>query len=568
MEMSLSQTAVASRPAAGLPGARRGFWQFVPLAALHLAALYLVLTTEYYEFPHIAGFVLAWGLVNFIWLAVLRRAAVAAMLSLSMILVLIALSRFKLQILAQNVDFMDIMIIDPQTIAFVFATFKRLYIYVAIGVLAVALALLLLWRFDPSRLPRKFALAGIAACLAGLVALSYSHPYEVNWWYYAHVSSFARSGVDAVQVFFRHGLLESDVSSPERLAATDTTCHPAGRLPHIIVVHDESAFDIRRAPNIKVPAGYERHFRSFDGRQRDLIVEALGAPSWYAEYNLLAGLSAHSYGRFSFFVTRIAAGRIERGLPNALRRCGYRTFTLYPYRGAFLSARRFHTSIGVQKFYDMREMHANEYEPDQFYYNAALRLIERERSQGPVFVYVYLSANHFPWDDPWRPELTPDWVALGNTPEVDEYLRRQVLGMRQYRDFLASLERQFSGEPFLLVRYGDHQPHFSPWIIDPDLSQTERARRMAQDVRYFTTYYAIDAINFRPVNTASAFDTIEAAHLPLVTLESAGVPLDPSFAEQRRILQRCRGLFYRCADGAEARRFNRLLIDAGLIKGL
>jgi hypothetical protein len=53
-----------------------------------------------------------------------------------------------------------------------------------------------------------------------------------------------------------------------------------------------------------------------------------------------------------------------------------------------------------------------------------------------------------------------------------------------------------------------------------------------------------------------------------VILESAGVPLDPSFAEQRRILERCRGLFYRCAGGAEARRFNRLLIDAGLIKGL
>ena len=46
-----------------------------------------------------------------------------------------------------------------------------------------------------------------------------------------------------------------------------------------------------------------------------------------------------------------------------------------------------------------------------------------------------------------------------------------------------------------------------------------------------------------------------------------GLPLDPSFAEQKRILERCNGLFYRCAGGAEARRFNRLLIDAGLIKG-
>jgi hypothetical protein len=31
---------------------------------------------------------------------------------------------------------------------------------------------------------------------------------------------------------------------------------------------------------------------------------------------------------------------------------------------------------------------------------------------------------------------------------------------------------------------------------------------------------------------------------------------------------RCRGVFYGCKNGAESRRLNRLLIDAGLIRGL
>ena len=88
------------------------------------------------------------------------------------------------------------------------------------------------------------------------------------------------------------------------------------------------------------------------------------------------------------------------------------------------------------------------------------------------------------------------------------------------------------------------------------------------DPRYFTTYYAIDAVNFKPVDVSSALATLEAPYLPLVVQEAAGLPLDPTFAEQKRILQRCNGLFYGCADGAEARRFNRLLIEAGLIKGL
>ena len=81
-------------------------------------------------------------------------------------------------------------------------------------------------------------------------------------------------------------------------------------------------------------------------------------------------------------------------------------------------------------------------------------------------------------------------------------------------------------------------------------------------------HYAIDSVNFKPVDVSSALETLEAPYLPLIIQEAAGLPLDPTFAEQKKILKRCQGRFFLCSDGAEARRFNRLLIGAGLIKGL
>ena len=118
------------------------------------------------------------------------------------------------------------------------------------------------------------------------------------------------------------------------------------------------------------------------------------------------------------------------------------------------------------------------------------------------------------------------------------------------------------------MRFGDHQPLFAKRFLEPALDRAEVAQRiLARDPRYFTTYYAIEGLNFRPLDLSSALDTLDAPYLPLVVLEGAGVPLDPTFVEQKRILNRCRGLFYLCAGGAEARRFNRLLIDAGLIQG-
>jgi hypothetical protein len=186
-----------------------------------------------------------------------------------------------------------------------------------------------------------------------------------------------------------------------------------------------------------------------------------------------------------------------------------------------------------------------------------------------MFLFVYLAANHYPWNYRWRPELMPEWKEPGNAPEVDEYLRRQSMSFGAYAELLDRLGRQFPGESFLLVRYGDHQPDFASFMLDPALDEDGINRRlMVYDPRYYTTYYAIDVINFKPANLSSALDTIDGPYLPLVVQEAAGLPLDPSFAEQKRILERCKGLFYACAGGAEARRFNRLLIDAGLIKGL
>ncbi|HLQ94331.1 MAG TPA: hypothetical protein VK148_30290 [Xanthobacteraceae bacterium] len=184
-------------------------------------------------------------------------------------------------------------------------------------------------------------------------------------------------------------------------------------------------------------------------------------------------------------------------------------------------------------------------------------------------MFTYVTVNHFPWDWVFRPDLTPEWKQPGNDPSIDEYIRRQTMSGRDYADFLRRLAQEFPQESFLLVRFGDHQPALSARIIDPSLDEAALARRFAQsDPRYFKTYYAIDTINFKPVDLSSALGVLDAPYLPLVIQEAAGLPLDPTFAEQKRIFKRCAGVFYGCAGGAEARRFNRMLIDAGLIKGL
>src|SRR5215831_7284794 len=308
------------------------------LAALHLAALGLMLWSEVAVVPKVVFF-FTWGLLNFFWLAVLRRPAVAAALSLMMIVVLILLSRLKYDIIRMTANFLDVVIINSDTVGFLLA------------IALVLPALTLLWLVDPFRVRLRTAAAGFAACAAALVGMAFAFPQE-EWDAFAgenYVSKFSRSGVAAMSELATHGYMESDATITDRLRTLPASvCAPGRKPPHIILVHDESSFDIRVLPGVKVPADYGGHFRSFDGKRRHFIVEGAGGPSWYSEYNVLAGLSARSFGRFAYYVTQIAAGRVERGLPTALRRCGYRTFSIYPALGAFMSARNFQTTTGVQ----------------------------------------------------------------------------------------------------------------------------------------------------------------------------------------------------------------------------
>jgi hypothetical protein len=553
----------------GRASSRNGKQVLFLVATLHAVALIIMVATEA-DLVAKAAFLLVWAVLNCFWLALVRRPTVAALISLELIVVLTLLSRFKYDKLWMTLDFVDLMIVDQDTSAFLLAAFPSLRGWIVLAAAATAALLMLVWRLDQYRVRVRSAFVGLLLSIAALIVLSLSFPTDLHEDFVGqdYVSKFARTGVESIHEFASHGYLDSDASVAENLKTASTTCHPSRRLPHIILLHDESSFDITAAPGIKVPRGYHDHFQSLDGKARKLLVEGVGGPSWFAEYNVLTGLSVRSYGRFATSVTRIAAGRVGRGLPHALSHCGYRTFSLYPFYGAFLGSRAFQTTVGIEHYMDMLALGTRDFEADSFYFDQAIETIERERGSAPLFLYVYTVANHFPWDKRLRPELTPNWRDLGNAPDIDEYVRRQEMTAHDYRHFLERLSQQFPGESFLIVRYGDHQPQFGPRIIDPSVSQRALARRLEQsDPRYLTTYYAIDAVNFTPANLSSALDTLDAPYLPVVVQEAAGVPLDPSFSEERDILQRCKGLFYSCADGAEARRFNRLLIQAGAIEG-
>ena len=175
--------------------------------------------------PHIAGLVIMWrtetdlssrvallfarGILNIGWIAVFRRPALSAALSLTMVMVLILLSRLKHDVLQMTANFIDLMVIDRDTFAFLMTIFPDLRTSTVIAAIVIIPLMIALWRLDPFRIRRLPALAAMLACLAGLTAHALAWPDEAWRGYYddGYLSKFSRSGVTAMSDLLNHGFL-------------------------------------------------------------------------------------------------------------------------------------------------------------------------------------------------------------------------------------------------------------------------------------------------------------------------------------------------------------------------
>src|SRR6476469_11263218 len=128
-----------------------GFWRLSAVAAPHMAALAIMLETEA-DFGGRMGFALAWGILNFFFIALLRRPALSGALSLTLVVLLVLLSRLKHDVVQMTANFVDLMVIDRDTAAYLFTIFPNLR-WSAIGVGVVTVPLMwALWWLDPFRI--------------------------------------------------------------------------------------------------------------------------------------------------------------------------------------------------------------------------------------------------------------------------------------------------------------------------------------------------------------------------------------------------------------------------------
>jgi hypothetical protein len=160
--------------------ADRGMMVALCLALLlHAGALVLMVATEV-GVVGMAVFLLVWIMLNCLWLTLVRRPTAAALISFEILFALALLSRFKFDKLWMTIDFVDVMIVDRDTTAFLLATFPALRWWILLVAAATAVAIVIAWRLERYRVSLQASLAGFSISAAALVAVSLFCPTGLN----------------------------------------------------------------------------------------------------------------------------------------------------------------------------------------------------------------------------------------------------------------------------------------------------------------------------------------------------------------------------------------------------
>lgn len=503
--------------------------------------------------------------------ALTRRARFAIFIGGALMALSAVASMAKYRFLAVNAHVFDIWfyLSRPDTVAFLGDEYFRVIITAAFALAAFVALAALVYRHDGRRLTGRREAIGCSLALAALLPAAL--PREAGEFAY-HIrknhfaSSFFVSLSDIGRLSGPDPLARKLAKAPEAPPFTPAAaCDPAARPPDIFLVLDESAVPPSRVPGWRFDPGIEDHMRSYDGVIHAARVETHGGGTWITHASVLSGLSMADFGWMRPYVTMMLRGRLHHSLPLALAACGYRTMMISPQSFNFVNEGPLLKSLGIQDYIDRASLMApTKHEPDSFYFARALEYYKAHlREDGrPLFMFIMTMTAHAPYFDRFEPGRVARGEPFGNDAETDEYLRRLTFAQEDYTAFIDGVSATRGERPALVAEFGDHHPENTRKAFEA-AGAVDPIKDFGSPI--YKTFYAMTPLGFRPNVPLPDVEALDVAYLGVTLLETAGLPLDPAYAEQKALRDHCGGAFHLCVDRASVDRHLLRMAKSGQI---
>lgn len=298
--------------------------------------------------------------------------------------------------------------------------------------------------------------------------------------------------------------------------------------PDIILILNETFYDLAQISDIKTDAPYLQHISNMDNLLRGYaITPSAGGGTNNSEYELLSSNSLYLMpGITPFNVIELDEAN---SIVSHLEALGYKTLGTHSEPPVNYMREKAYTAIGFDKAYFVEDYQALErygsryFKTDESLYKNLIRWYEEEIGQEPQLMYMLTIQNHGEWEGN-DPEY--DTVHALNDyglydAQVDEFLTLIQMSDQAFADlteYFTNVDR-----PVVVCMVGDHSPHFARPIAKHFETSEELELRLRKVPLLIWANYELPEQDLGTISMTQVIPTL---------LDAAGVRMSPWYQYQ------------------------------------
>ena len=378
-------------------------------------------------------------------------------------------------------------------------------IIIALGIAALILAIILLYRKTPKRI-EKINYGKTTAVVLLIIALAFGSiqggmrigvldtffgslpsAFKENGMPYSFMITWVKTGIDKPRGYsedlilgeFSHGEMGKDgVYTPGEDDDTDVD-----ETPNIIYLQLESFIDPEQFKgfefNEEITPTYHKLMKEFSSGY--ITVPAVGAGTANVEFEAITGISARFFGPGEYPHKSILTEETCESAAYDMKELGYTSHAIHNHRGAFYNRNTVFANLGFDTFTCLEYMKNVSKTPKNWAKDTVLTeniMDALNSTEGPDYVYTISVQGHGKY--PTEQVLEDPEIRITKAPDEEqkwayEYYANQVHDMDQFVKELTDRLRGYN-EDVVLVMYGDHLPALNmteDMMVSGDLYKTQ-----------------------------------------------------------------------------------------------
>ncbi|PYI51232.1 hypothetical protein DLM86_25790 [Paenibacillus flagellatus] len=260
------------------------------------------------------------------------------------------------------------------------------------------------------------------------------------------------------------GIAQELKAGKEAVTAAAASPDPLqGTKPNVIFLMNEAFWDPTLLPDVyfrEDPIPTVRRLQA-ESQSGYMLSPQFGGGTSNVEFEVLTGYSMSFLPAGSVPYQQYVKKPIP-SLASYFEEQGYKSVGIHSYEGWFWDRTNVYGRMGFESFYSQEQFDNPVYRGNFIADSEVARKIMQvvDETEQPMFIYAVTMQNHGPYDDSRYPDDTPIDIEGDLTDEALSVLQTYAIGASDADASLQMLIDHFeqSGEPTVIVFYGDHLP--------------------------------------------------------------------------------------------------------------